>query len=773
MPLARMSALLCVCAVCAVRTSLAQNHQIAADSISAGVYHLAVTIGPRPMGSANERQALQWAARRFAGWGADTAYVMPVPYSERINTSSGVAVGLFRGRSDSLIVIGGHIDSDVRENPGANDNASGTAVMMELARVWRDAERRYTLLFAAFGGEEGNLAGSRWFVDHFPEIDRVALMLQIDMAGSDGPLIPFIDSRGHQAPAWLVKDAYAIDRSLGYNSLKYPTQFFTLNAALGGVAGSDHEPFLLRGIPAIDFTAGVGTSPIHTANDRIEFVSKAALERSARLVDGLLRKYQAQGIPAARTGNYMLWQLFGGVLFVPQWAIYAGVGLALLLGVLAFTRGRAQRLQIDKAQRVHFSGAKVFLLLLVIAVFAQLGEAAMQFVKGLRYPWFVHSDEYLTLAALFALAGFWLALWLSRNWRFSPDPYLYLKRGLVPLWLLVILAWLASPRLALYPALTLVCCSLAVYLPGTLLKLLFALAAPVPMFMLMFFELFEFGARSMPRALAPYHGFTPSLIYSAALTLLLIIWYLPSFYLLAYTFAHGHRHLAWLRIFRQPLFGLLILLAVFAYGGYLYAFPAYNEQWRASLRVAAQYDQNTQDSRLRLTGDEYFRGVEVKAGEVQQTYDEAIHHAELALPFRADWLSVAGSQTGDARDSTLIQVDWLLTSAKPWNEVRVQVQSDTLALVVMDTNLKYSKSRRADAERFLFRWYADPDDTLRLQARFKLSPGSRLIRQVTAIYAEPPLPLTVTAQYADVTYRTEVTRRDTLVVLPPPTETGL
>jgi len=486
-----------------------------------------------------------------------------------------------------------------------------------------------------------------------------------------------------------------------------------------------------------------------------------------------LRKYQTQGIPAARTGNYMLWQLFGGVLFVPQWAIYAGVGLALLLGVLAFTRGRAQRLQIDKAQRVHFSGAKVFLLLLVIAVFAQLGEAAMQFVKGLRYPWFVHSDEYLTLAALFALAGFWLALWLSRNWRFSPDPYLYLKRGLVPLWLLVILAWLASPRLALYPALTLVCCSLAVYLPGTLLKLLFALAAPVPMFMLMFFELFEFGARSMPRALASYHGFTPSLIYSAALTLLLIIWYLPSFYLLAYTFAHGHRHLAWLRIFRQPLFGLLILLAVFAYGGYLYAFPAYNEQWRANLRVVAQYDQNTQDSRLRLTGDEYFRGVEVKAGDLQQTYDEAIHRAELALPFRADWLSVAGSQTGDARDSTLIQVDWLLTSAKPWNEVRVQVQSDTLALVVMDTNLKYSKRRRADAERFLFRWYADPDDTLRVQASFKLSPGSRLIRQVTAIYAEPPLPLTVTAQYADVTYRTEVTRRDTLVVMPPPTEAGL
>ncbi len=753
-------------------SSGAQPAEIAADSIHAGVYHLAVIIGPRPMGSANEREALRWVVQRFAGWGADTAYVMPVPYSERLNTSSGVAIGVFKGRSDSLIVIGSHLDSDSRESPGANDNASGTAVMLELARLWRNVERRYTLLFVAFGGEEAGLVGSRWFVEHFPALDRVALMLQIDMAGSDDPLIPFFDTRTHQAPTWLVKDAYAIDRALGYHSLDYPEAFFTLNT-LVNAASSDHEPFLQRQIPAIDFTAGVSSSPIHTRNDRIEFISKAALERSARLVDGLLRKYDRHGIPAPRTGHYMLWQAGEGMLFVPQWLLFVFTSFVLLLGAAAFFRGRACRLRIDKTQRVRFSGTKLLVLLFIIAIFTQLGEAIMQWLKGLRYPWFVQVMDYLILAALFALAGLWLALWLSRNWRFSSDPYVYLKSGLLPLWLITALCLLVSARLALYPALTLLCFSLAVHLPATFLKIPFALIAPLPLFTLMFFELFTFGARLMPRLLANAQGFLPALIVSTILTLLLVIWYLPSFYLFAYTYAHGHRHLAWLRIFRQPLFGLLILLAVFAYGGYLYAFPAYNELWRANLRVVAQYDQNTQDSRLRLTGDEYFRGVEVKAGEMQQTFDEAIHHAELTQPFRADWLSVAGSQTGDTHDSTLIHVDWLLTSAKPWHDVRVQVQSDTLALVVMDTNLKYSKSRRPGAELFLFRWYADPDDTLRLQASFKLLPRRRLIRQVTAIYAEPPLPLSATAQYADVTYRTEVIRRDTLVVLPPPTEARL
>ena len=90
-------------------------------------------------------------------------------------------------------------------------------------------------------------------METYEDIEKVKLMLQIDMAGAEGWLIPFIDLNTHQAPQWLVQDAFHFDQALGYNDLEYPTHFFTWNSALSA-AGSDHMPFLEKNIPAICFT---------------------------------------------------------------------------------------------------------------------------------------------------------------------------------------------------------------------------------------------------------------------------------------------------------------------------------------------------------------------------------------------------------------------------------------------------------------------------------------------------------------------------------------
>jgi hypothetical protein len=742
------------------QSSSAQSLAFNTDSAYANLEHLAVAIGPRMMGSANERAALAWAARRFASFGADTAYVMPIPHTRRMNTSSGAAVGIFPGRTDSIIVIGGHIDSDFRENPGANDDASGTAVMLELARVWSSKPRRYTLVFAAFGGEEGGLIGSNWFADHFEHIKRAALMLQIDMAGSDEELIPFLETHGKQAPEWLVQDAYAFDRSLGFNSLKYPTHFFSLNSSIpGGGAGSDHEPFLKQDIPAIDFTAGINTSPIHTVNDRMAFISKKALTRSGQIVEALVQKYEAHGIPAPRTGHYMLWQIFGGVFFAPDWAVIAFNVLALLLGVMAFARSRSRRVQSERAPRFHFSGTKIFFMLVLVAVFTQLGEALVQMIKGLRYPWLAHTYEYLPFAALWALLGAWLALQLTRWWRFTPEAYPYLVRGLLFTLVFTILFWLAAPRLAFYPALSLLLISLAVFIPSTLLKALFTLAAPWPMLRLMFNEAWGLFSRTWPRGLMTLEGFGPALAVSAGITLVLVLWYLPVPYVFAYTFARQHKTLAFLKVLRHPVFGLIVLLAIFGYGGYLYGLPAYNDMWRASLRAVANYDSNKKQSKLELIGTEYFRGVIVQSAALNQTIDEADHKMEFPYDFTAEWMSIAGQETRAASDSGLAQVDWTLATARPWHEVRVELRADTLALTRVQSDLKFAEAKTG----VTFRWSAEPADTLRLQASFQLAPKAKLIRTVTATYAEMPMPITVTAKYADVIYRTEVVRRDTLM----------
>lgn len=735
----------------------AQDFSFNTDSAYANLEHLAVTIGPRPMGSANEREALAWTARRFQSFGADTAYVMPIPHARNTNTNSGTAVGLFPGRSDSIIIIGGHIDSDFHENPGANDDASGTATMLELARVWSNKPRHYTLVFAAFGGEEAGLIGSYWFADHFEHMARVALMLQIDMSGSEEELIPFLETKDRQAPEWLVQDAYAFDRALGFNSLRYPTHFFSINTSIpGGGAGSDHEPFLKKNIPAIDFTAGVNSSPIHTVNDRMAFISKKAITRSGYLVEALMKKYDAQGIPAARTGNYMLWQIAGGIFFMPNWAVVVFNVLAVLLGIMAFSRGRSQRMLIEKSERVRFSGWKIFFMMIIIAVCMQLGEALVQYLKGLRYPWFAHTEQYLPFAALWALLGAWLALQLTRRWRFTPNAYSYLMRALFFSFIITLLFWLLSPRLAFYPALSLLLMSLAVFIPLAPLQALLTLAAPWPMLRLMFNEAWGLGSRSLPRGFATLEGFGPAFFISAFFAALVIVWYLPSLYAFAYTYARQRKFFGFLRALRHPIFGLIILLAIFGYGGYLYGLPAYNDMWRATLRVAATYDLNRESSKLELIGDEYFRGVTVQSVASNKTLDERDHKMELPVEFEAKWMSINGTQTRDSSDAHLVRIDWQLVTARPWHAVRVDLRADTLAQV--QSPLKFSETKSG----VTFRWSAEPPDTLQLTASLRLRPAAKLIRTVTATYTELPLPMAVTAQYADVIYRTEVVQQDTL-----------
>jgi len=746
--------LLCATAV------MAQNSQFNADSAYATIEHLTVKIGPRPMGSANERAALRWTVAKFQQYGADTAYVMPVfEANGTVNTNTGVAIGIFQGATDSTIVIGGHIDSSGPEIPGANDDASGTACMIELARVWSERPRHFTLLFAAFCGEESGLVGSEYFVDHYADLDKVKLMLQIDMAGSSEALIPFIDVYTHQAPKWLVEDAFEIDRVLGYNSLHYPTHFFTINnAQKGGGAGSDHQPFLQKNIPAIDFTAGVNTSPIHTAQDKIEFIEKPMLTRSGLLVDGLLNKYQQQGIPAPAKGNYLLWQILGARFYLPQWFLQVINILALLLGGWAFYRSRKERLQIEKMQRIKFSGLKLFLSMVVIGVFLQLGEAALQWVKGLRFPWMVPINHYLWYSAIWALAGIWLIAQLVRNWKFSPDPYVYSKRAMTFLFLQVGLFMLASSRLAFYPALSLLALSLSILLPTARLKMLLLVVSALPMIRLMFFEMFLLGARSLSLAAQGLNTFIESFLYSAILTVIIIFWYLPTIYHFGYVLSTSPNLAGVFKHFRRPLVGFALLLAIFGYGGYLYSLPAYDQRWRARLEASAEYELPNAKSKLQLRGNEFFRNVEVVADTIKRHFNGDIIEAEIPITFQADWFELTGSDAVQHGEQDTVMINWQLISSRPWFQTSLTVQVDTLKIGQVSSPLKYKLS----GNKLTFAWYCEPAETLNVKASFTIKPGAKIMRTVKAIYPEIPFPLHVTAELADVVYQTTVTYRDTL-----------
>ena len=64
--------------------------------------HLSVDIGPRPMGSPAEQEALAFAVRKFREYGCDTAYIMNMSYTSTANTTSGIAVGIKPGTHSGL-----------------------------------------------------------------------------------------------------------------------------------------------------------------------------------------------------------------------------------------------------------------------------------------------------------------------------------------------------------------------------------------------------------------------------------------------------------------------------------------------------------------------------------------------------------------------------------------------------------------------------------------------------------------------------------------------
>ncbi|CAG9620246.1 Aminopeptidase YwaD [Sutcliffiella rhizosphaerae] len=178
------------------------------------------------------------------------------------------------------IVLTSHHDS-VPGAPGANDNASGTAMVLELARVLKNQPTDTEIRFITFGAEELGLIGSRHYVSNLPdsELNRIAANFNLDMVGSRdaGDLV----MRTVDGQANLVTElAQATSTRLNGE----PTPF-----ARGG--SSDHVPFGEAGIPAALFIHSPLEPWYHTPEDTLDKISKEKLQDVAQIVGTAIYDY--------------------------------------------------------------------------------------------------------------------------------------------------------------------------------------------------------------------------------------------------------------------------------------------------------------------------------------------------------------------------------------------------------------------------------------------------------------------------------------------------
>ena len=205
-------------------------------------------------------------------------------------------VGYLDNKRELTIIIGAHYDhlgngdqgSSLDANPqgkihnGADDNASGVAGIIELARYFKNNLKKesYNFLFICFSGEELGLLGSKFYTEH-PTIDlnKTNYMLNMDMIGRLDPTTNGVAVSGTgTSPVWET-----LLKSLSSDILKIKTDS-------AGVGPSDHTSFYLKNIPVLHFFTGSHTDYHKPTDDwdKINYTGELeVLKLMIKLIDKL------------------------------------------------------------------------------------------------------------------------------------------------------------------------------------------------------------------------------------------------------------------------------------------------------------------------------------------------------------------------------------------------------------------------------------------------------------------------------------------------------
>jgi hypothetical protein len=238
-------------------------------------------IGVRVGGSAKELAAADYVVGRLASMGYQASIQeFKVPGGVSRNVIAGVP-----GTDARVLVVSAHLDTR-STTPGANDNALGCAILLEMARHFAVEKPPTSLELTFFGSEEYNDGvprdhhrGSRYRVAHLTKKQRSNIigMISIDVVGYGRHLYTRTMGIGPMTMSdYLLRRAAATGVALRY--LKDP----------GPTGWSDHEPYEKAGIPAV-WLERLQDPQYHKAGDTTAHLQSSAVRESGRLVLDAIR----------------------------------------------------------------------------------------------------------------------------------------------------------------------------------------------------------------------------------------------------------------------------------------------------------------------------------------------------------------------------------------------------------------------------------------------------------------------------------------------------
>ena len=268
-------------------------------------------LGGRAIGTEGEQKAADYLAEEFKKSGLEpkgtVGYFQPFtvskptnPHEEAVIGTDGEGVtgrnviGFIDNKSENTIVIGAHFDhlgmggqsslhrGDSAIHNGADDNASGTAALVALAKILKHEKHSSNFLFIAFSGEENGLWGSNYFVKNPTiELSTVNYMINMDMVGRMNEEKTLAINGVGTSPSLLP----ALD-VVNADSLKLVT-------SESGIGPSDHTSFYLQDLPVLHFFTGQHAD-YHRPSDDSDLINYEGLLLVVKYIDRLVDQLDAE-----------------------------------------------------------------------------------------------------------------------------------------------------------------------------------------------------------------------------------------------------------------------------------------------------------------------------------------------------------------------------------------------------------------------------------------------------------------------------------------------
>ena len=248
-------------------------HQTLVDQVNQPTIQTNLTafanFGTKEMGTNAQANAFQWLKDLYQSWGYTSVEQQAITVWGKtgynlIVTKQGTVY------PNTYIIIDGHYDT--YHGPGANDNGSGTSIILEMARILKDIPTEYSIKFIHFTAEEVGLVGSQRYVDQIvlPQNLDIKLVFNIDQVGGvAGEINDTITcERDQSSPNSNNAQSATVTNELRTLMGLYSS----LETVLGPAYGSDYEPFQEEGF-VITGLYETNESPYpHTSQDTLDHV---------------------------------------------------------------------------------------------------------------------------------------------------------------------------------------------------------------------------------------------------------------------------------------------------------------------------------------------------------------------------------------------------------------------------------------------------------------------------------------------------------------------